>query len=98
MSSASPASWSAVSCNSQVIAPIVAWLATEGSGGVSNQIFHAGRGGIGIMQQPAVIKSFSKRKGTWTLDELDRYVPQLIEARKSHDAAVKAAGKSIPID
>ncbi|HTK98102.1 MAG TPA: SDR family NAD(P)-dependent oxidoreductase [Pseudomonadales bacterium] len=82
----------------QHIAPIVAWLATEGAGSVSNQIFHTGRGGIGIMQQPAIIKSFSKRKGTWTLDELDRYVPQLIEARKTHDAAVKAAGKSIPID
>jgi NAD(P)-dependent dehydrogenase (short-subunit alcohol dehydrogenase family) len=82
----------------QHIAPIVAWLATEGSGSVSNQIFHTGRGGIGIMQQPAIIKSFSKRKGTWTLAELDRYVPQLIEARKAHDAAVKAAGKSIVID
>jgi NAD(P)-dependent dehydrogenase (short-subunit alcohol dehydrogenase family) len=82
----------------QHIAPIVAWLAGEGSAGVSNQIFHTGRGGLGIMQQPAVIKSFQKRKGTWTFAELDRYVPQLIEARKTHDAAVKAAGKSTVID
>ena len=82
----------------QHIAPIVAWLAGEQSAGVSNQIFHVGRGGVGIMQQPAVIKSFTKKKGTWSLAELDRYVPQLIEARKAHDAAVKAAGKSIQID
>jgi NAD(P)-dependent dehydrogenase (short-subunit alcohol dehydrogenase family) len=82
----------------QHIAPIVAWLAAESSAGVSNQIFHAGRGGLGIMQQPAVIKSFQKKKGTWTFAELDRYVPQLIEARKAHDAAVKAAGKSVVID
>jgi len=82
----------------QHIAPMVAWLAGEQSAGVSNQIFHVGRGGVGIMQQPAVIKSFQKKRGTWTLDELDRYVPQLIEARKSNDASVKAAGKSIPID
>ena len=82
----------------QHIAPIVAWLAGEQSAGVSNQIFHVGRGGVGIMQQPAVIRSFTKKKGTWSLVELDRYVPQLIEARKAHDAAVKAAGKSIQID
>jgi len=82
----------------QHIAPIVAWLAGEQSAGVSNQIFHVGRGGVGIMQQPAVITSFTKKKGTWSLAELDRYVPQLIEARKAHDAAVKAAGKSIQID
>ena len=82
----------------QHIAPIVAWLAGEQSAGVSNQIFHVGRGGVGIMQQPAVIKSFTKKKGTWSLAELDRYVPQLIEARKAHDAAVKAASKSIQID
>jgi len=82
----------------QHIAPIVAWLAAEGSAGVSNQIFHAGRGGLGIMQQPAVLKSFQKKNGTWTFAELDRYVPMLIEARKTHDAAVKTAGKSIAID
>src|SRR5262245_40895412 len=82
----------------QHIAPIVAWLAGEQSAGVSNQIFHVGRGGVGIMQQPAVIKSFQKRSGTWTLEELDQYVPQLIDARKTHDAAVKAAGKSTVID
>jgi NAD(P)-dependent dehydrogenase (short-subunit alcohol dehydrogenase family) len=82
----------------QHIAPMVAWLAGDQSAGVSNQIFHVGRGGVGIMQQPAVIKAFQKQKGTWSLDELDRYVPQLIDARKAHDAAVKVAGKSTPID
>jgi NAD(P)-dependent dehydrogenase (short-subunit alcohol dehydrogenase family) len=82
----------------QHIAPLVAWLASEAAAGVSNQILHAARGSIGIMQQPAIIKSFQKKKGAWTLAELDRYVPQLVEARKTHDAAVKLAGKSITID
>ncbi|HEY6599633.1 MAG TPA: SDR family oxidoreductase, partial [Pseudomonadales bacterium] len=82
----------------QHIAPLVAWLASEAASGVSNQILHAARGSIAIMQQPAIIKAFQKSKGTWTLAELDRYVPQLIEARKTHDAAVKLAGKSIKID
>ena len=74
----------------QHIAPLVAWLASESASGVSNQILHAARGSIGIMQQPAIIKSFQKTKAPWTLAELDRYVPMLIEARKTHDAAVKA--------
>ena len=82
----------------QHIAPIVAWLASESASGVSNQILHAARGSVGIMQQPAIIKSFQKTKSPWTLAELDHYVPMLIEARKAHDAAVKLAGKSVVID
>jgi hypothetical protein len=82
----------------QHIAPIVAWLASERAAGVSSQIFHAARGSLGIMQQPAIIKSFQKAKGVWTMAELDRYVPELVEARKAHDAAVKAAGKPRVID
>jgi NAD(P)-dependent dehydrogenase (short-subunit alcohol dehydrogenase family) len=82
----------------QHIAPIVAWLASESASGVSNQILHAARGSVGIMQQPAIIKSFQKTKSPWTLTELDRYVPMLIEARKTHDAAVKLAGKPVVID
>ena len=82
----------------QHIAPLVAWLASETAAGVSNQILHAARGSIGIMQQPAIIKSFQKTKAPWTLAELDRYVPQLIDARKTHDASVKVAGKSVVID
>src|SRR4029453_18159542 len=82
----------------QHIAPLVAWLASESASNISNQILHASRGSIGIMQQPAINKSFQKTKGPWTLAELDRYVPMLIDARKTHDAAVKAAGKSTLID
>jgi NAD(P)-dependent dehydrogenase (short-subunit alcohol dehydrogenase family) len=82
----------------QHVAPIVAWLGSEASAGVSNQIFHVGRGGLAIMQQPLVIKAFQKAHGTWTMDELDRYVPQLVAARKAHDEAVKAGAKSVQID
>ncbi len=82
----------------QHVAPIVTWLASESASSVSSQIFHAARGSIGIMQQPAIVKSFKKTKSEWTLDELDRYVPMLVDARKAHDAAVKDAGKSVAID
>jgi len=82
----------------QHVAPIVAWLATDEAKGVSNQILHAARGSLGIMQQPAILKSFQKKHGTWTLDELDKYVPRLLEAKAAHDAAVKKAGQPTPID
>jgi len=74
----------------QHIAPICAWLATEAAAGITSQIFHSGRGGIAIMQQPAVIRQFHKSNGVWTLDELDRYVPRLMAAKQAHDKSVNA--------
>lgn len=73
----------------QHIAPICAWLATEEASGITSQIFHTGRGGIAIMQQPAVIKQYHKASGVWSLEELDRYVPRLMAAKQAHDQAVK---------
>jgi hypothetical protein len=81
----------------QHVAPIVAWLATESASGVTSQIFHTGRGGIAIMQQPAVIKQFHKTGGIWSLDELDRYVPQLLAAKQTHDQAVQQAATPVEI-
>jgi hypothetical protein len=82
----------------QHVAPIVAWLCTDEAAGVSSQILHTASGSIGIMQQPAVIRSFRKRTGTWSLDELDRYVPELLKAKEVHDGAVKEAGATEMID
>lgn len=82
----------------QHIAPICAWLATEAASGITSQIFHTGRGGIAIMQQPAVIKQFHKSSGVWTLDELDRYVPQLMSAKQAHDQAVKESATPIEVN
>jgi len=82
----------------QHVAPIVAWLATEAAAGVSNQILHSARGLLGIMQQPAVIRAFQKQRSPWTLDELDRWVPELLKARQAHDEAVNAAARPVVID
>jgi len=81
----------------QHIAPICAWLATEAAAGITSQIFHTGRGGIAIMQQPAIIKQFHKSKGMWTLDELDRYVPMLVAAKQEHDRDVKEGAMPVEI-
>ncbi len=81
----------------QHIAPIVAWLATEDAAGITSEIFHTGYGGIAIMQQPAVIKQFKKKDGVWSLDELDRFVPQLMAAKKANVEAAKEAGAAVEI-
>ncbi|MCR9259544.1 MAG: SDR family NAD(P)-dependent oxidoreductase [Pseudomonadaceae bacterium] len=73
----------------QHIAPIVAWLASEASAGVTAEIFHTARGGVAIMQQPLVIKQFKKTSGVWSLEELDEVVPQLIAARAANIEAAK---------
>jgi NAD(P)-dependent dehydrogenase (short-subunit alcohol dehydrogenase family) len=76
----------------QHIAPICAWLAGEEGSGITSEIFHTGRGGIAIMQQPRVIKQFQKTGDPWTMDELDRLVPQLIEAKQINLAAADETG------
>ena len=81
----------------QHVAPICVWLACEEAAGISAQIFHTGRGGVDIMQQPIVIKQFGKSTGTWSLDELDTFVPQLLEAKKANEEAAKETGKMIKI-
>jgi NAD(P)-dependent dehydrogenase (short-subunit alcohol dehydrogenase family) len=81
----------------QHVAPICAWLASEAAAGITSQIFHTGRGGIAIMQQPAVIKQFHKSTGIWTLAELDRYVPMLVAAKQAHDRMVQEAAMPIEI-
>lgn len=81
----------------QHVAPIVAWLATEAAAGITGQIFHTGRGGIAIMQQPAVIKQFHKSKGVWSLDELDRYVPELVAAKQAQDRAISEAATPVEV-
>lgn len=75
----------------QQVAPVVTWLASEAGQGITGQIIDVMQGWVGIMQQPAVIRSFQSDK-LWTLEALDKVMPQLIEAKKKHDESVKEAG------
>ena len=81
----------------QHIAPICAWLASDASAGITSEIFHTGRGGIAIMQQPKIIKQFKKRGSVWTMDEMDQIVPQLIDAKKANVAAADESAKPIEL-
>ncbi len=74
------------------IAPVVTWLASDRSQHINGEIFHVSRGLVGIMQQPRVIRSF-KTDHVWELDELDRVIPVLIDAKKSHDERIEKDGE-----
>jgi NAD(P)-dependent dehydrogenase (short-subunit alcohol dehydrogenase family) len=76
------------------IAPVCTWLASEAAQEVTGQIINVMRGTVGIMQQPAVIRSYENGGDhLWTLDELDRAMPALMEAKRAHDEAVTEAGQ-----
>jgi len=81
----------------QHIAPVVAWLASDEASGVSSQILHVSHGQLGIMQQPAIIKSFRKNSAVWTLEELDQYVPELLAAKKADDELARKSAAPVVI-
>ena len=76
----------------QQIAPVIAWLSSEEANEITNQIFHISQGNVGIMQQPAVIKSV-KSDDIWDLDKLNMVMPDLVAAKKVHDEEVEKKGE-----
>ena len=76
----------------QQIAPVIAWLSSDEANEITNQIFHVSQGNVGIMQQPAVIKSF-KSDDIWNLDKLSTIIPDLVDAKKMHDEEVEKKGE-----
>jgi hypothetical protein len=81
----------------QQVAEVCAWLSTEAAQDVTSQIIDIQNGLLSIMQQPKIIKSFST-DGMWTLDDIDKAIPQLVEARKKHDEDVVANAGPTPIN
>ena len=71
---------------------MVTWLASPASQDVTGQIFHVARGLVGIMQQPAVIRSFQSNE-LWSLEALDQVMPALLEARKADEERAQDTGK-----
>ncbi len=79
------------------IAPVVTWLASPAGQETTGQIIDIMQGWVGIMQQPAVIRSFSSDR-FWTLEDLDRVIPALMDAKEQHDERVKQQGAPTKLD
>jgi NAD(P)-dependent dehydrogenase (short-subunit alcohol dehydrogenase family) len=80
----------------QQLAPVVTWLASEASRDFTAQIIHVSQGTVGIMQQPAVIRSF-KAEQLWKFDQLDQLMPKLLDAKTANDARAKEGGAAEPV-
>jgi NAD(P)-dependent dehydrogenase (short-subunit alcohol dehydrogenase family) len=78
------------------VAPVVTWLASEAGQDFTGQIVNVMRGTVGIMQQPAVIRSFRK-SALFTLADLDRVMPELLRARRAHDVRTRQEGEPEPL-
>ena len=76
----------------QQIAPVCTWLASPAAQQVNAQVINVMRGTVGIMQQPAVIRSF-ETDHLWTQDDLDRVMPALLEAKRAHDERAHCEGE-----
>tara|TARA_B100001029_G_C14887163_1_gene353271 strand:+ start:94 stop:555 length:462 start_codon:yes stop_codon:yes gene_type:complete len=76
------------------IAPVVTWLCSDEANDITSQIIHSQGGILGIMQQPAVIKSYTS-DNLWTINQLNQLMPELLEAKKHHDAEVEEKGKPL---
>jgi NAD(P)-dependent dehydrogenase (short-subunit alcohol dehydrogenase family) len=74
------------------IAPVVTWLASAAGADWTGQIVNVMRGTIGIMQQPAILRSFVSDH-LWTQADLDRVMPKMLDAKKAHDARAKREGE-----
>jgi NAD(P)-dependent dehydrogenase (short-subunit alcohol dehydrogenase family) len=80
----------------QQLAPVVTWLASEASRDFTAQIIHVSQGTVGIMQQPAVIRSF-KTEQLWKFDQLDQLMPKLLDAKTANDTRAKEGGAAEPV-
>ena len=77
------------------IAPVVTWLCTKAASEVTSQIIHSQGGILGIMQQPAIIKSFTT-DDLWTLDQLNSLIPDFPAPRHTlHVDCVCMAPKKV---
>ena len=57
-----------------------------------SQIVHAMGGEVAIMQQPAVIRAFTKGGSPFTQSDLDAVMPQLLAARQANQERAKKEG------
>jgi hypothetical protein len=71
---------------------VVGWLASDASQDCNGQIIHVARGLVGIMQQPAVIRSFESDH-LLDHDELNGLMPSLLDARAKNVKEAKETGE-----
>jgi hypothetical protein len=72
------------------MAPFLIYLCTDKAADINGQVFDVTGGNIAIYSEPVKIKAIDKKMGLWTVDELIKQVPSLLEGYKNPAPAEKA--------
>jgi NAD(P)-dependent dehydrogenase (short-subunit alcohol dehydrogenase family) len=71
------------------IAPLVAWLASDASAGVTGEVFNCRGGNIDVARRWTPGPGASKDR-RWQVEEFDEVIPRLISERGQHGRAVRS--------
>ncbi len=70
------------------VAPMVGWLASDASAGITGNVFHCVGNRVSLMGHPEVAKSIYK-DGRWTLEELAAVFPETLGMELANPAPVQ---------
>ena len=74
----------------ETVAPFLIYLCTDKAADINGQVFDVTGGNIAIYSEPVKKKSIDKKDGLWTVDELIKQVPTLLEGYKNPAPAEQA--------
>jgi NAD(P)-dependent dehydrogenase (short-subunit alcohol dehydrogenase family) len=63
------------------VAPLIVYLATDEARDVTGQFFYASGGDVGHYNHPLRMRTFVRKWGKWTIDELSDVIPPLLVAK-----------------
>jgi 3-oxoacyl-[acyl-carrier protein] reductase len=64
----------------EYVAPLVIYLASDGSGNINGQVLRASGGEVTLFSEPIRMKSIFKSEGIWTQEELSDLIPRTLAA------------------
>lgn len=67
----------------ETVAPFLIYLCTDKAADINGQVFDVTGGNISIYSEPVKKKSIDKKDGLWTVDELIKQAPALLEGYKN---------------
>jgi NAD(P)-dependent dehydrogenase (short-subunit alcohol dehydrogenase family) len=67
----------------ETVAPFIIYLCTDAAADINGQVFDVTGNNIAIYSEPVKKKTITKETGTWTMDELMKQMPQLLEGYKN---------------
>jgi 3-oxoacyl-[acyl-carrier protein] reductase len=67
----------------ETLTPFILYLCTDAAADINGQVFDVTGNNIALYSEPVKKKTITKETGMWTLDELTKQVPQLLEGYKN---------------